>query len=84
MRVFGSGSIRTYQIPVMVGHHVTTLEFSVEPSLGLESSVDSRRVMIRQVNGYKTIELPIQAVEELARWWINHGPIPKEQRHVKE
>jgi hypothetical protein len=65
----------------MIGSSVTTLEFSVFPSLGLAQTTDTRRVMIRETHSMRIIELPIQAIEEFVTWWTNHGPIPTEARH---
>lgn len=75
---------RIYRIPIMVGRFVRTLELTLLPSLGIVNGLDTRRVVIVDTQDWRSIELSIQAVEQLATWWINHGPIPKEQIKAKE
>lgn len=71
--------MRTYRVPVMIGNFVRTVEMTIIPGLGLTNDIDTRRVIIVDPQDWRSIELSIQTVETLATWWLNHGPIPKEQ-----
>ena len=71
--------IHTHRLPVKVGSMVGVIEVSVMAGLRLENSIDSRRVEIMFPATWKSVQIPIQAMETLALWWLNNGPIPSEE-----